>query len=140
MNFETVFENDYQKVSYDRLTRTVWQQYLPPTENMDPETYREQIAKCAKVVHQYDCRTLVTDAREFLFTIPPEMQQGVSRAIGQQLAAAGVSTFVIVGSSDWIVNLSMEQALEEGELVNARPYQIAVVESVEEAYRHMRPA
>jgi hypothetical protein len=83
------------------------------TQKLKDESFKEEVGQQASNALKHKPKAFLTDARNFLFPIHPELQEWVNENIFRDMRAAGVSKLALLISSDLIAQLGIEQLIDD---------------------------
>lgn len=124
------FESKYFTIEVDEKNDLMLQAWLETSGEMGTNTYKEQMEKYVSFHEKYPMKKILVDTLNFNFVMNSETQIWVNQNIAPRQVAFGMQKSAFLVSSDFIAQLSVEQAVEEqGE----NPYEMAFFDKKEEA-------
>jgi len=109
-----VFDNPFFAMSYDedlKLMKFYWKQ---KTEDATPEDFKEWNRNLVAQVHKYNPPIVLSDTRDYWFTIEPELQEWSVENVLGPIREGGIQKLAILASTKFIAQLSIEQFIDEG--------------------------
>ncbi|NJL12043.1 MAG: hypothetical protein HC913_02895 [Microscillaceae bacterium] len=82
---------------------------------MSEEEYKKVVLRYVEEVERTHPRFVLLDTRQAYFTINPDLQAWVSNTVRMAYEKVGLRKRAFLMSKDFIVQLSVEQIVEEGE-------------------------
>lgn len=110
---EKVHESPYVVVYYDADNHLLSKKWLPATEQMPGKEFKKEMKIYGQLVRQYKPDKELVDTKDFLFAISPTLQDWVSKDIFAIYREVGLIKAAFISSSDFISQLSLEQAMDE---------------------------
>lgn len=96
----------------DQANGVFYHLYKPQvTAEMLDEEYKEELMEVNRFCNDHKVRNMISDNREFMFPITPELQEWTNEHIFAK--APYIDRCGLIMSSDFIGQLSIEQAVEE---------------------------
>jgi len=107
-----IYKSDYQTINFDKDKSILSKSWTSKTEDLDADTFYEQINKVAECAEANHATYFLDDTREFSFTITLELQSWVDNEVFPRFIAAGLKKYAIIVSKEFISQLSIEQTME----------------------------
>ncbi len=101
------------------------------TYDLDDDMYKTEALTILKLAEDYRPLGILTDNRNFNYTIVPDLQHWIATTILPRYLSIGVQKGALVVSSDFFTQVSIQQTLEED---IATKFQIRYFDNREEAY------
>ncbi|WP_027001737.1 hypothetical protein [Hugenholtzia roseola] len=115
-DFAIFHEDDLILIHYQETRKylhTLWRTTYDTTE----EAYKATMRHYVRALKELSPRCVLIDARPSTYTIPPEVQEWISENVYPVAPQAGVEKLAFVVTTDEIAQLSIEQAVEDGQQV-----------------------
>jgi hypothetical protein len=112
MSTSLFFENEFLSLE-DIAEGYILLRWKKNTERMRIEEYKTCVQKYAEAIAQLKSPLFLVDTREFLFTIPPKIQEWINEEIFPKNIEDGLRRMAILTSSDFLSQLSVEQTMHE---------------------------
>jgi len=109
-----VFRNAFVHFDFDEQSKVFFAVYLPETEKLNEELFKNLIYEQLKYVSHYQPTYYLDNALELNFAISPELQSWAIGLVVPKWLGVGVRKYAQIVPKDFIVNLSMEQIVDEG--------------------------
>ncbi|WP_338767883.1 hypothetical protein WAF17_06650 [Bernardetia sp. ABR2-2B] len=110
-----VYKSKYMLLEYWEEYNLIELTWLPETENKTEEEYKEELLNYLECCIIYKPTGLISDTREYFFTVSIELQEWTNTTVFTRLLELGLSRVAFVRSPELIAQLSIEQTLEENE-------------------------
>lgn len=123
-------ENKYFTAEADKENGILKQEWLTTTADMDQETYKKYMLKYVEFYENHPMSKSMVDTRNFGFVIDVETQKWVNENIAPRLVALGMKKAAFIVSSDFISQISIEQAVDEQ---NENPYDMKFFDNTNDA-------
>lgn len=89
--------------------------WLPETKNISEEEYKREVLNYLEKMLEYKPKKTIPDVRDLSFVVSIELQEWVAREIFPPLIEMGLSKVAYVMAQDLVTQLSIEQAMDEGD-------------------------
>ncbi len=112
---EKLYEDGFMRLFWDKsnaLFEVIW---FESTNRANDEDYIHWNSELVKRAIKYRPKVLLANAKEFYFTINPQMQEWAVKNIFEPYASIGLHKIALVISEDFISQVSIEQFIEEYE-------------------------
>ena len=93
-----------------KLMEFVWSDH---SAHLTDEDFRQELLQQVKMVEQHKPAYLLIDTTHFMFAISPDVQTWIDNEVYPAWAGAGVVKIALLMSSEFIAQLSVEQAIDE---------------------------
>lgn len=116
-----VYNSEFQTIYYHAdldLLEAVWK---PACEDMSDDDYKNELRKQVELVKKHNVKRELFDTKNFGFPITPDLQEWTDKEIYSAKGELGVNQFALVMSEEEISQLSLEQAMEEGQAYVFQP-------------------
>lgn len=110
---DIIHENQYWRIGFDSAKSLMRYEWHPASKRMQIEEYKKEMQINAESCERYQPSKSLIDTREFLFTIPPDVQVWTDTEITPRFIKSGLRKLAFVVSSDIFAQVSLEQMLEE---------------------------
>lgn len=125
------YKSDYQTINFDASKSVLSKSWTPKTEDLDADTFYEEVNKIAECAEKNNAKYILDDTRDFSFTITLELQSWVDNEVFPRFIAAGLKKYAIIVSKEFISQLSIEQTME-GEK-GSQTFEVQYFDNTEEA-------
>jgi len=125
MTKEIIAETKYLKYYYEEEHSLLISEWLPTSEEMEDEDFKESAILTAELCEEYKPKTWMVDSRALLYTVEPDLHAWVDQELTPRYQAAGITKMAIIfippEDPEEIVfeKLSTEQLMEEEHLKEA---------------------
>jgi hypothetical protein len=114
---ETIYEDDYIKISIEPSEKIISDVWTKETQNMSAKKFKEILLIIKEIAEENKLKYILSDARQFLFLITPELQEwtigNITIPLVQEVNFAKQSFIMPI---EFIANLSIEQFTEESNI------------------------
>jgi hypothetical protein len=110
-----VYKSEYWSIFHEEELKLLIPVWNSSSSGMTEDLYKSEMENYLQTVEKYKPKQLLIDCREFYFAIVPEIQEWIDKNIFPKVLAIGVKYVAIVIPSEFIANLSVQQAMEEQE-------------------------
>jgi len=107
MSKELIKETEFVKLFYEKEFELIAAQWLPETEDMEEEEFKEQNLILIEITKQYLPKKWLADLREFFYTIEPKLQAWAAETAGATYTVTGLKKMA------YLMKEMPEQAEEE---------------------------
>jgi hypothetical protein len=111
---QEIIRTNYQIFEFDINLSLLRQNWLPQSESMSEEEYKKEQLLMLEQIQKYLPQRMLINLTSFTFLIDPQLQAWNAAHIIPYIRAQGLKKAAFVMSSDFIAQLSVEQANEEG--------------------------
>ncbi len=108
-----LYQSPYLIVEQNQTHNYQINTWLPATEELVDDLFQAEVSQQTKAALAHQPKAFLTDARNFLFPIHPNLQEWVSNHIFRDMRAAGVKKLALLISSDVIAQLGIEQLVDD---------------------------
>lgn len=114
---ETIYESKYQRVLYNPELSIFEEIWLPESEYMNDDIYKQEFRDILKAAQPYRGKTdkIFIDAVNAMYVVSPELQEWHNQNVFAKLIEMGVTRFAVLLSKDLFTQVSYEQTFEEAE-------------------------
>lgn len=112
-----IYKNQYYSLSFYRSNALLIYTAFPQTVNMMKADLEEGFIKTSEIMEELKPRFFLSDARQQLAVISPEIQLWIAQNIYPRWQNAGLQKLAIVIPTELITNLSIQQTVDEVEEV-----------------------
>jgi len=124
------FKNNYYVLEVNIANSMLVYTSFPESENMEEEDLKDGFLKTTEMIEKYKPQFFLSDSRQQNSAISPEIQVWIAQNIYPRWYKAGLKKLAIVIPQELIANLSIEQVVDEIEIVKeANAYEIRYFES-----------
>ncbi len=109
-----IYRSNYVVVWYEKEYSLFSKKWFPNTAEMPDESYQHEMLEYARLVKEYKPEKELVDTKDFFFLIAPELQTWFEKNIVQVYHDCGLTKAALIASSDFVGQLSLEQAMNEG--------------------------
>ncbi len=106
------YSSNFTRISFENENNFQFQEWLS-TEGITEEQVKQEIMANANSVVENGAKVLLSDTRNFVFTISPELQEWIVANFFSKIIAAGLKKYAIILSEDLFSYVSIEQAVDE---------------------------
>lgn len=113
MNFKELLNTSYYTISHnndDNLLETSW---LPTTEEMSEDDYKEHVSQQTEVMSQHQVQLFLADCSSFAFVVNPDLQEWGDETQVPKMIKAGVRKIAVLLPETIFAQISVEQLSEE---------------------------
>lgn len=110
---KTVFENHLIRMAVIEEHSILKVEWQPKTESMNNEEFKEMTMKIADFVIEYSLKSILSDTRQFFFSIEPEIQIWAAENTIVPAAIHSLKNVAYLVSSDLFSQISVEQLMQE---------------------------
>lgn len=110
-----VYRSKYLFLVYWEEHNLMEMNWLAATENISEEEYKREFLNYLEKMLVYKPNKVIPDTRDFFFTVTIELQEWIGLTIFPPLLEMGLSKVAFVMAKELIAQLSIEQAMEEGD-------------------------
>jgi len=126
----------YVEVELDETTSTIHLTWLPETAEMTHQDYKNALSQHCDFVQQYQVKYWYGDARNFAFTIVPELQEWTANIYNRRLIEYGLQKMALLVHSELFTLVSIEQTVDEMQAAqNKTGFATRYFDNMEDAYR-----
>ncbi|WP_375562887.1 STAS/SEC14 domain-containing protein [Bernardetia sp. OM2101] len=108
-----IYESNYlqiDSVAEQHLLELTW---LPATADMTSEEYKDEHVNLLKFMLEQKTKRVLGNIKQLGFVVSPEVQEWMNENIFAPVMEKGFSKLAIVMSTEFLAQLSIEQAMEE---------------------------
>jgi len=127
-----VFKNEYITIFHNKDANITTSKWSTKTINMDEDDFKKSHLAIVDAITDSRSKAVIGDAREFAFSIVPDVQHWVLYETFPLMIAAGLKKIAMIVSPDVFSQVSVEQSLAENE---SSPLIIKYFEDKEEAFK-----
>lgn len=112
---ETLYDSEFQTISFDQETCILHERWKPETEKMNDTIFKTEMLnqlKAAKTAHP---QSVITDTLQMNYVISVKMQEWMNITIFPEFIQSGITKIAILLTEELITQLSVEQTMEEEE-------------------------
>ncbi len=128
-----IFESRFAKVFYDLSKKLYSIQYLPETENMYNQEWKDLMYSFKELWNNYETHYMISDDRLRKFGYDPEIQDWTLKLVIPEWNNLGLKKYVQILPQDLISSLSSEQIDEMGNTRFSPFFENAFVQTYDEA-------
>ncbi len=110
-----LYANRLSRFEYDSDNLTAWLTWLPTTNGMTQDDFKQEVTLRLNTVREYGISKLVADDREFNYTVTPVVQEWVADSFKRILGDLNLKRHAIVVPEGFFAQISVEQTFEEVE-------------------------
>ena len=110
-----IYKDKYIKYIFEEENSLLIFYWSKDTENMSDEKYKELMLKGVGYTKLYQPKYLINNSKEKTYLTTVEIQEWAGKYALSKIFNHGVIKFAIVECEDILIQLSTEQAAEEGE-------------------------
>lgn len=111
---EIVYENEYVTMQHNAEEKVTEQVWYATSENMTEEEFKEFMNFWREFVIENGVKYHLIDAKEFIFTIEPEVQNWVATEVVGPAVQQGFEKIAqILPEKDLFAQVSVEQTMDE---------------------------
>jgi 2-oxoglutarate dehydrogenase complex dehydrogenase (E1) component-like enzyme len=114
---EQIFKNQYIVIEADRNKSFLKMTWQASSELIADQEFQECMLMYAQKIEELACRSVMSDARKFLYLMSPEIQEWVNVHIRPYQLRAGTQKIAFLHSEDFVTQVAIEQMTEEVELI-----------------------
>jgi len=107
-----VFRSKYAIATYDDKLGLYTLKYLPETENMTNQEWKDLMTSLLEITEKYKPKYILDDNTDRLYSYPPEIQSWTLELFIQSWNKNGLKKYVQILPKDFIGHLSGEQIVE----------------------------
>jgi len=110
---QTVYQDKFQIANLfaeHSFLEFIWQN----SKEMKDKDYQDGLKKQVELVEKYKVTKELFDTKDFVFTITVPLQEWTASVIYPQLQRLGIKQFALVVPEEFIAQLALEQAVDEG--------------------------
>ncbi len=130
-----VFKSKYAIAKYDNEKELYTLTYLPETENMRDEEWKQLMKDLLVITETYKPKFILDDNSERLYAYPPEIQAWTLGLFIESWNKNGLTKYVQILPKDFIGELSAEQIVELANMTFSDIFENTFVETYDEAVR-----
>jgi hypothetical protein len=108
-----IYKSDNLKIEVETNNQLLIMRWFENTANLTQETLIQESMKIVEEIHKNKVRYLISDDRQFLFPIGPELQKQMAAQMLTQLNAVGLVRFAHINSTELLAQLSVSQFMDE---------------------------
>ncbi len=108
-----LYQSPYLIVEQNQVYHYQINTWLPATEDFDDATFQAEASQQTKAALAHRPKAFLSDARDFLFPIHPDLRAWISDHIFRDMRTAGVEKLALLISSDVITQLGIEQLVDD---------------------------
>ncbi|WP_026999772.1 hypothetical protein [Eisenibacter elegans] len=124
-------ESQYLQIVHDSSIKALIYSLKKGNYDMFDEDYKAGILRVLAASQVHRPLTVIANSYESEFTVSIELQDWLNNEVAVKIPPTGAKHMVIVPSKDFIVRLSVEQAVDD----SAKPITITFATSLEDARR-----
>lgn len=113
-----LIKTDYYCIYYRKSARMIYVKWLPTTDRMPHEVYRQHLKQAVDLVVEYKAYRLLVDSRLFFFVINPEIQAWADKTLAPIMVKAGLRRSAIVLPHSIFAEMSVRQMVQEPNSLN----------------------
>jgi len=115
-----LYKSDFYQISYDEKHQLMHYYHPAATFDMTPAQYQEELQAIIKYSLEYKPKLGLGDLRDFQFIITPDMQEWMDEQLQPVNQAINFQKHAVLLPSEFIVQLSVKQAVEINLDTNAK--------------------
>lgn len=111
-----ILNTNYQIAQYDSNTGVLIQAWKKTSKHMNTQEYKEGILELMDLLDELKprgIRHVLSDTKDFEFTISPEVQVWVAKTIRKKFVETRIQKFALIVSEYLFSQVSVEQAVQE---------------------------
>jgi len=112
---KTVYESNFKVVLADEKHQLLYKRWSTETKMMTDKEFKHEMTQYGILVTKYRPNKELVNMMNFDFTIKIELQNWVSRTVFTIYDEVGLKYAAFVNTPELIPQLSLEQAMEEGD-------------------------
>ena len=109
---EVIHESSFIKIQHF-ADKSLFEFIFSDLSDMSGDIFKGELETQAELAEKYHPSRFLFHSQNFNFSITPDLQQWIDERIFPRYVNAGVKKFAYIFSSDFIAQLSIEQAMEE---------------------------
>lgn len=110
---ETLLNNEYLTVSWNRTQDLIILDWTPRTYYMDDDEFKQNLNSVSDFVQKHQIKHFLSNTIEFDYVITPDIQAWVASEFNQKLHQAGLRKMAIVMPQAYFTQTSVQQTLKE---------------------------
>jgi hypothetical protein len=110
---QIIDENKFRKLLYHEDTAILEDVWLPESEQMDVDTFKEQAHINLDARLKYQPQYFLSDLRNYHFAISPDLQLWLAKEVIKVNEITALQKTALIVTQDFITQLSIEQAIDE---------------------------
>lgn len=130
---KVVHDSQYAIATFDEEKELYTLEYLPETENMSDEDWKQLMRNLLIVTNKYKPKYIIDNNRSRLYGYPPEMQAWTLELFIPSWNENGLKKYVQILPEDFIAHLSGEQIVELANFKFSEIFENKFVEDMESA-------
>ncbi|WP_299456895.1 hypothetical protein [uncultured Microscilla sp.] len=119
---ETLKENRFFKIYFDKEQELIIDEWLPETRHMTIDDFKANLMLWLGLVKQHLPKKAMIDVRKIQFMIEPELQEWTSQHVLMPAFQASLQKIATVLPSSLFEQVSIQQALEEPKATTQRRF------------------
>lgn len=121
---ETIRDNTYSKIEYDKENALLLHTWLSTSENMTADNFIEEVFFWRDFVVNNNIKYHILDTRYFKFTVTPDIQDKMANEAVKPAVESGLKKMAtILPEDDLFALVSVEQSITENEEQGGLPSQ-----------------
>ncbi|WP_338760721.1 hypothetical protein WAF17_14120 [Bernardetia sp. ABR2-2B] len=108
-----VYQSDYLQIDSSDEQKLLELTWLPTTADMTSEEYKNEHVELLKFMLEQKTEKVLGNIKELGFVVSPEVQEWMNINIFAPAMEVGFDKLAVVMSSEFLAQLSIEQAMEE---------------------------
>lgn len=130
---EKIVENQYASL-FKASPQMLWTTWKPETEDMDDQEFEDFFLEIVQIIQTYQFKEWLGDTRLFRKIVALKQQTWVAETLNPLLTQAGLRKMAIILPQELIANLSVQQSVEEMEIVQTvRQFSTRYFDKIEDA-------
>ena len=113
MDTAPILSNRFAEGYFDQTKSLLVLQWFASTYDLQSEEYKVLVLEIADLIKENKIQRWMSYSKDFAFVITPVLQEWIAGEFNQKLLDGGLQKLAVIIPSNYIVHLSVQQAMDE---------------------------